>query len=178
MAAAGDAVKGVTLVGFDVPDVVNSENKLRVIAAVKCHDAELAPSLVSLVVRDAGPAGTKVCSVRKYLPSDGTGVAVGLEVDFADAGEHALHVMVGEVGESGRFESVLFETTKTCRKEAAPARGPLPRLQYSDADALALCGVDVPTTVEQGRMRVIVALKRTWHDAPTQVPVFLPPPAL
>jgi hypothetical protein len=109
-----------------------------------------------------------VCSVRKYLPSDGTGIAVGLEVPF-DEGEHTLHVMVCEVGETGHVEAVLFETTKTCRKEAAPARGPLPRLQYSDADSLALCGVDVPATVEQGRMRVIVALKRTWHDAPTQV---------
>jgi hypothetical protein len=107
--------------------------------------------------------------VKKYLPSDGTGVAVGLAADFVLPGVHTINVMVCEVGESGDVESVLFETTRTCVKEAVPERGPLPRLQYSDEDSLALCGVDVPAKVDQGKMRVIVALKRTWHDAPSQV---------
>ena len=106
-----------------------------------------------------------MCSVRKYLPSDGTGVAVGLEVDFCDAGEHQLHVMVCAVGESGGLASVLFETTRVCRKEEA--RGPLPRLQHSAEDSIVLCGVDVPEAIEAGKIRVMVALKRTWHDAPT-----------
>ena len=59
--------KGVRLVGFDVPDVIASEDKLRVIAAVECRDAELAPSLVSLVVRDEGPEGTKVSSEHDVM---------------------------------------------------------------------------------------------------------------
>jgi len=106
-----------------------------------------------------------VCSVRKYLPSDGTPVAVGLEADFKDVGEHELHVMVCAVGEAGDIGPVLFETTRRCHREP-PSRGPLPRLQYNEQDSLVLCGVDVPQAVEAGKMRVIVALKRTWHDAP------------
>ena len=107
--------------------------------------------------------------MRKYLPSDGTGVAVGLEADLTEAGSHELHVMVCSIDESDNIEGVLFETTRLCHKEVLSARGPLPRLEHSEVDSLVLCGVDVPATVEVGRMRVIVAVKRTWHDAPTQV---------
>lgn len=104
--------------------------------------------------------------MRKLLPADGTGIAVGLEVEFLGAGEHSLHVMVCAVAESGELSSVLFETTRVCRKEEAPARGALPRLQHSAEDSLVLCGVDVPETVMAGKVRVVVALKRCWHDAP------------
>jgi hypothetical protein len=109
-----------------------------------------------------------VCSVRKYLPSDGTGVAIGLEADFEAVGEHELHVMVCAVGEAGQVGSVLFETTRRCCR-VPPVRGPLPRLQYNEEDSLVLCGVDVPELVDAGKMRVIVALKRTWHDAPNEL---------
>ena len=48
------------LLGFDVPETVEaSETKLRVIAAVECRDSALAPSLVSLVVRNT----VRVCCV-------------------------------------------------------------------------------------------------------------------
>ena len=95
---------------------------------------------------------------------------MGLEAPFSEPGEHELHVQVCAVGESGALKSVLFETTRICCKEEhTPARGPLPRLQHSVEDSIVLCGVDVPRQVVAGKMRVIVALKRTWHDAPTQV---------
>jgi hypothetical protein len=158
--------RGVLLTGWDVPERVE-DKVLRVIAAVECANCALAPSLVALVVRDVQPSGeVRVASVRKYLPSDGTGVAVGLEAPLSEAGKHDLHVMVFAVGESGELEDVLFETSRVVTKTEA-ARGPLPRLQHSEEDSLVLCGVDVPTTVEVGRLRAIVALKRIWHDAPT-----------
>jgi hypothetical protein len=98
-------------------------------------------------------------------------VPVGLAVPFLDDGEHQLTVQVCAVCQDEGAEglTVLFETTRLCRKEAAVARGPLPRLQHNETDALVLCGVDVPAKVEIGKMRVIVALKRTWHDAPSQL---------
>jgi hypothetical protein len=40
----------------------------------------------------------------------------------------------------------------------------LPRLMQNDA--LVLCGVDIPENINDGRLRVIVALKRVWYDAP------------
>jgi len=158
--------RGVCLTGWDVPERVE-DKVLRVIAAVECANCALAPSLVALVVRDVQPSGeVRVATVRKYLPSDGTGVAVGLEAPLREAGRHDLHIMVCAVGESGELEDVLFETSRVVTKTEA-ARSPLPRLQHSEEDSLVLCGVDIPTTVEVGRLRAIVALKRIWHDAPT-----------
>ena len=158
--------RGVCLTGWDVPERVE-DKVLRVIVAVECANCALAPSLVALVVRDVQPSGeVRVATVRKYLPSDGTGVAVGLEAPLREAGRHDLHIMVCAVGESGELEDVLFETSRVVTKTEA-ARSPLPRLQHSEEDSLVLCGVDIPTTVEVGRLRAIVALKRIWHDAPT-----------
>jgi hypothetical protein len=47
-----EVVDGVALIGFDVPERVSDGDKLRVIAAVECRDADAATSLVALVVRD------------------------------------------------------------------------------------------------------------------------------
>jgi hypothetical protein len=48
----GERVKGVRLLGWDIPTVITaSEEKLRVIAAVECCDPSLAPSVVAVVVR-------------------------------------------------------------------------------------------------------------------------------
>ena len=175
MGSVGDERGGVRLVGWDIPagSAPAGDAPLRVIAAVECVDPARAPSLVALVVRDVVPESggqVRVATVRKYLPSDGTPVAVGLEAPLSEAGEHELHVMVVAVGESGELEDVLFETTQAfALAGAAPPRGPMPRLQQSEEDSLVLCGVDVPATVEAGRLRAIVALKRTWHDAPTKL---------
>lgn len=43
----------------------------------------------------------------------------------------------------------------------------LPRLMQNDA--LVLCGVDIPEHINDGRLRVIVALKRVWFDAPKDI---------
>ena len=43
----------------------------------------------------------------------------------------------------------------------------LPRLMQNDA--LVLCGIDIPDKVDNGTLRVIVALKRVWYDAPTDI---------
>ena len=48
----GDRVKGVRLLGWDIPTIISaSEEKLRVIAAVECCDPSLAPAVVAVVVR-------------------------------------------------------------------------------------------------------------------------------
>ena len=43
----------------------------------------------------------------------------------------------------------------------------LPRLMQNEA--LVLCGVDIPEKINDGRLRVIVALKRVWYDAPKDI---------
>ena len=50
---AKETAGGVGLLGFDVPAIVSAEeDHLRVIAAVECRDADVAPPLVAVVVRD------------------------------------------------------------------------------------------------------------------------------
>ena len=43
----------------------------------------------------------------------------------------------------------------------------LPRLMQKDA--LVLCGIDIPEKINNGTLRVIVALKRVWYDAPKDI---------
>ena len=53
MAKEKETAGGVGLLGFDVPAIVSAEeDDLRVIAAVECRDAAVAPPLVAVVVRD------------------------------------------------------------------------------------------------------------------------------
>jgi hypothetical protein len=93
-----DMPQGVRLTGWYVPESVE-DKVLHVIVAVECANCSLAPSLVALVVWDLQPSGeVRVASVRKHLPADGTGVAVGLETPLSEAGKHDLHVMVFAVG--------------------------------------------------------------------------------
>jgi hypothetical protein len=47
----------------------------------------------------------------------------------------------------------------------------LPRLMQKDA--LVLCGIDIPEKVNNGTLRVIVALKRVWYDAPKDIALII-----
>jgi hypothetical protein len=52
--------------------------------------------------------------------------------------------------------------------DIAPSGGcGLPRLMQNEA--VVLCGIDIPEVISDGKLRVIVALKRVWHDAPRDI---------
>eukprot|EP00960_Hanusia_phi_P057935 763720-Hanusia_phi.AAC.6 len=129
-----------------------------------CPDA---PIQLALIVRDQLPSGERRAAVvRKTVLPDGADFTVGLEVPMPEPGEHALNVSVCPVEDDGSIGAPFFEPKDvTCAVEAP--RLPLPRLQQKDA--LVLCGVDIPKEVSDGKLRVIVALKRVWSDAPKDV---------
>mmetsp|Transcript_24121 Transcript_24121/g.78494 ORF Transcript_24121/g.78494 Transcript_24121/m.78494 type:complete len:570 (+) Transcript_24121:2239-3948(+) len=113
------------------------------------------------------PSGERRAAVvRKTVLPDGSSFTVGLEVPIPEPGEHTLNVSVCPVEEDGSVGLPFFEPQDvTCTVEAP--RLPLPRLQQKDA--LVLCGVDIPKEVSDGKLRVIVALKRVWNDAPREI---------
>lgn len=88
---------------------------------------------------------------------------------MTEAGVHSLEVSICAADVHGNICEALFQAEKcvTLRPRAAPPAKSLPRL--AQKDSLVLCGVDVPTEVSDGTMRVFVALKRVWHDAPREV---------
>ena len=91
------------------------------------------------------------------------------QVPFSEAGQHELEVSICAADAQGDICEALFqaEKTVTCRPRAAAPAASLPRL--AQKNSLVLCGVDVPAEVSDGVMHVFVALKRVWHDAPSEV---------
>merc|ERR1712127_128647 len=86
-----------------------------------------------------------------------------------EAGEHWVEFSVAECTAEGNVE-IFFIPARLVRATNPPP----PRIQQ--ADAVVLCGVDIcgarwPTLCAEpvcnGIGRVIVAVSRTWEDAPT-----------
>jgi hypothetical protein len=105
-------------------------------------------------------------------------VVIGMELPMADEGLHSIQVFVFAADEDGISQPLFVCEPQDClvgrpdgtskQYESAPNEQifGLPRLQQKDS--LVLCGVDVPSQAE-GNLRIMVALKRIWHDAPREV---------
>jgi hypothetical protein len=158
----------IRLCGIDVPSQVDS-GSLRAIVAVQ-RSAVTAPRHLCLIARNTLPDGSKRASVVKKLVHEHDTDTIGMEVPLGEAGDHWLQFSVAECTEDGLVE--IFHIPARQVKVTNP---PMPRL--AEVGAVVLCGVDVQggrwphlrtSKVQNGTMRVIMALARTWDDAPEQ----------
>jgi len=164
---------GVRLLGLDQPEEVSGD-RLRVYASVRMEDGSQAPTHVALMLRIIGGDGAlRVSKVCKLLTS-GEDMPIGIEVPVEE-GAHTLQAFICAATQS-EVGQVLFECCPKALTCTAPPPSPatdstgcgLPRIMQSRS--VVLCGIDVPSSVELGkRMRVMVALKRIWEDAPSHL---------
>ena len=161
MAGVAKCKRGVRLLGLDQPDECE-EGKLKIFVSVALEDAKVAPSYVALVLKNL--SSSRTATALKMLV--GKEMSVGIEVPVEE-GEHFIQVILRAANHMGEFLDDLFEfEPRILRVSAAPQAPGLPRLMQ--AESVVLCGVDIPEHVEAGdRMRIMVALKRVWHDAPS-----------
>eukprot|EP00961_Rhodomonas_salina_P225971 3055159-Rhodomonas_salina.1 len=156
----------IRLCGIDVPKQVDG-GSLRAIVSVQ-RSAATAPRHLCLIARNTLPDGSKRASVVKKIVHESDTDTIGMEVPLGEAGEHWLQFSVAECTEEGMVE--LFHIPARAVTVTNP---PMPRL--AEESAVVLCGVDVQggrwpnlcaSPVLNNRMHVIVALARTWDDAP------------
>jgi len=156
----------IRLCGIDVPTQVDG-GSLRAIVAVQ-RSAVTAPRHLCLIARNTLPDGTTRASMVKKVVHEFDTDTIGMEVPLGEAGDHWLQFSVAECTEDGLVE--IFHIPARHVKVTNP---PMPRL--AEQEAVVLCGVDVQggrwphlatSKVRNGTMRVIMALARTWDDAP------------
>ena len=95
---------------------------------------------------------------------------IGIEVPMGEAGHHWVEFSIAECTDEGNVEILFIPARPIHVTNPSP-----PRIQQNDA--VVLCGVDIcgarwpdllAAPVTSGSGRVIVAIARTWNDAPTE----------
>ena len=158
--------EGLVLCGIDTPAHV--EGAMRAIVAlqrVRCD----APRHLCLIARNILPTGERRAAVVRKVLQGSEAQTIGIEVPMGEAGEHWVEFSVAECTDEGNVEIFFIPA-----RRVLVTNPPAPRIQHSDA--VVLCGVDIcgarwpdlrAQPVVDGTGRVIVAVTRTWHDAPT-----------
>ena len=158
--------EGLVLCGIDTPATV--EGSMRAIVALQRRTKDAASSLC-LIARNVLPDGSRRAAVVRKVLHGTEAQTIGIEVPMGEAGEHWVEFSVAECTEEGNIEIFFIPARRVLATNPPP-----PRIQQ--CDAVVLCGVDIcgarwpelkALPVADGSGRVIVAVSRTWDDAPT-----------
>ena len=95
---------------------------------------------------------------------------------MTEGGVHSIQVTVCSADEDGEMLPLFVceprqchvqLPSSMCEQSTSSVSSGMPRLMQKDS--LVLCGVDIPSQAQAGKLRIMVALKRIWHDAPKEV---------
>lgn len=157
----------MVLCGVDTPTDV--QGCMRVIVAVQ-RKHENAPRDLCLIARNVLPDGTRRSAVVRKIVQGTEAQTIGIQMPMASAGQNWVEFSVCECTEEGNIE-IFFIPARPVTVTNPPA----PRIDQKSA--VVLCGIDVcgarwpdlrSEPVVDGTGRIIIAVSRTWDDAPTE----------